>query len=187
MKNALILFFIPIIIGCASIQHSENDAYLNYIEYKNKLENPGIKNFSLSGKIFLFIKEKGLSGRIQWLSKDGYDNIEIYDPFNSIIAKISLTESPRRVLFIPSSSSQTKNPENVIKIIFGSSDNIFTLKKFLLSPPTELFDNKSVSINYNDWVIRYNGIHDSIRKIPKTVEYTKDNISLKIFINDTNI
>jgi|TARA_B110000967_G_C18854067_1_gene546145 outer membrane biogenesis lipoprotein LolB len=186
MKNALILFLIPIIIGCANIRHSENETNLNYIEYKKKLVHPGIKNFSLSGKISLFIKEKGLSGRIHWLSKDGYDNIEIYDPFNSIIAKISLTESSRKVLFVPSSSSQKEKSENVIKIIFGSSDNIFTLKKFLMSPPIELFENKNVSINYNEWIIRYSGIHDSIRKIPKTVEYSKDNISLKIFINDIN-
>ena len=182
MKIVIILFLLPIIIGCANIQKSKNDITLNYSEYKKSLEISEVKSFLITGKISLFFKEKGLSGRIRWLSKDGNDTIEIYDPFNSIIAKISLTESPKNISFLP--PSQSKETKNIIKNIFGSSGNIFILKKFLLSPPAELSHNKSVSINFDNWIIRFSGIHDSI---PKTVEYTKGNISLKIFINDLKI
>jgi outer membrane biogenesis lipoprotein LolB len=187
MKIVLILFLLAIIIGCANIQQSKNDIPLNYSEYKKGLEILDNKSFLLAGKISLFIKDKGFSGRIRWLSKDGYDTIEIYDPFNSIISKISLTESPKKISFLSSSGSQSKEAKNIITNIFSSSDNIFTLKKFLLSPPAELSDNKNVSINFDDWIIRFSGIHDNIRKIPKTVEYTKGNISFKIFINDLKI
>ncbi|MDC0422898.1 hypothetical protein OAL85_01315 [Methylophilaceae bacterium] len=185
MKIVLILFLLPIIIGCASIQESKNDIPLDYSEYKKNLKNLEIKSFLLTGKISLFFKEKGLSGRIRWLSKNGYDTIEIYDPFNSIIAKISLTESPKKISFLP--PFQSKETKNIIKNIFGSSDNVFLLKKFLLSPPNELTHNQNVSINFENWLIKFNGIHDNIRKISKTVEYTKGNISLKIFINDLKI
>jgi len=187
MKIVLILFLLPIVISCANIQQSKNDIPLNYSEYKKSLEVSGNKSFLLTGKISLFIKDKGLSGRIRWLSKDGHDTIEIYDPFNSIIAKISLTESPKKIAFLSSSRSQSKEAKNVIKNIFSSNDNIFILRNFLLSPPAELSGNHNVSINFDDWVIRFSGIHDNIRKIPKTVEYTKGNISLKIFINDLKI
>ena len=61
------------------------------------------------------------------------------------------------------------------------------LRKFLLSPPIELSNNQNVSINFNGWVIRFKGIYDNIRKISKTVEYTKGNLSLKIFINNLKI
>ncbi|MDG2252167.1 MAG: lipoprotein insertase outer membrane protein LolB [Methylophilaceae bacterium] len=185
MKIVLILFLLPIIIGCANIQQSKNDIPLNYSEYKERLEIPKIKNFHLSGKIFLYVKEKGLSGRMRWVSMNGHDAVEIYDPFNSIIAKVSLTESPRKISF--ESPSHSKETKNVIKHIFGSSDNVFILKKFLLSPPEELTKNQNVSISFDGWTIRFSGIQDNIRKTPKMVEYTKGNISLKIFINDLKI
>ena len=185
MKIVLILFLLPIIIGCANIQESKSDVALNYIEYKKNLKNSEIKNFLLTGKISLFFEEKGLSGRIRWLSKDGYDTIEIYDPFNSVIAKIFLTESPKKISFLP--PSQSKENKNIINNIFGNDDNVFLLKKFLLSPPNELTHNQNVSIYFDNWLIKFNGIHENIRKISKTVEYTKSNISLKIFINDLKI
>jgi outer membrane biogenesis lipoprotein LolB len=187
MKIALILFLLPIIIGCANIQKSKNDIPQNYSEYKKNSKIPEIKNFLLTGKFSLFIKEKGLSGRIQWLSKDGNDTIEIFDPFNSTIAKIYLTKSPKNISFTTPSSSQSKETEKFIRNIFGTSNNIFMLRKFLLSPPIELSNNQNVSINFNGWVIRFKGIYDNIRKISKTVEYTKGNLSLKIFINNLKI
>lgn len=187
MKIVIILFLLPIIIGCANIHQSKNAAPLNYSEYKKNLNPQKIKNFFLSGKISLFIKKKGLSGRIKWISKDGYDNIEIYDPFNSMIAKVSLTDSPRKISFRSASPSKSKEVKNVIKDIFGSSSNIFILKKFLLSPPSTLSDTKNISVDFDGWVIMFSGIHDAIRKIPKTVEYIKGDISLKIFINDLKI
>tara|TARA_B110000967_G_C18812023_1_gene524140 strand:- start:412 stop:975 length:564 start_codon:yes stop_codon:yes gene_type:complete len=183
MKIALILFLLPTIIGCANIQQSKNDIPLDYSEYKKNSETLEIRDFLLTGKISLFIKDKGLSGRIKWLSKDGNDTIEIYDPFNSTIAKIYLVEYPKKISFLPSPSSQSKKTQNFIKNIFGNSSNIFILKKFLLSPPVELSNNQNVSINFKGWVIRFIGIQDDIQKIPKTVEYTKGTISLKIFIN----
>ena len=184
MKIVLILFLFPIIIGCANIQQSKNDIQLNYSDYKKKLDASEIKNFKLSGKISLYVNKKGLSGRMQWVSVNGNDIIEIYDPFNSIVAKISFTEYPRKFSFKPSSSSQSKEAKNIVKHIFTNNDNIFTLKKFLLFPPTELSDNQNVSINFNNWTIRFSGIHNIDHKTPKIVEYTKDNISLKIFINN---
>ena len=187
MKIAIILFLLPIILGCANIQQSKKDASLNYREYIKNLKTPEIKNFLLSGKISLFIKEKGLSGRIKWVSKNGYDTIKIFDPFNNVIAKVSLAESPRKISFRSASPSQSKETKNVIKDIFGSSNNIFTLKKFLLSPPSTLSDTKNISVDFHGWVIKFSGIHDTMRRIPKTVEYTKENINLKIFINDLKI
>ena len=188
MKIALILFLVPIIIGCANIQQKKIETPLNFSKYNEDLKGTKIKNFILAGKISLFIKNKGFSGRIKWVSKDGHDNIEIYDPFNSLIAKISLVESQRKISFLSSSSSQSNETKDVMKSIFGNSDNVFTLKKFLVFPPAELSNDRKVSIDFRGWIIKFNGIHNNtVQKIPKTVEYNKGNISLKIFINDLNI
>ena len=187
MKIALILFLLPIIIGCANIKQSKNDTPLNYSEYKKNSKIPEIKSFFLTGKISLFVKEKGLSGRIKWVSEEENDTIEIYDPFNSTIAKIYLTKSSKKISFITPSASQSKETENFIRNIFGNSSNIFILRKFLLSPPIELSNNQNVSINFNGWVIKFKGTQDNIRKIPKIVEYTKGNLNLKIFINALKI
>ena len=118
---------------------------------------------------------------------NGNDTIEIYDPFNSIVAKISLAESTRNVSFESISPSHSKETKNVIKHIFGSSDNIFILKKFLLSPPSELSENQSVSIDFDDWIIKFSGILDTNHRVSKIVEYNKGNITFKIFINQLEI
>ena len=187
MKIVLILLLLPIFFGCANIHQSKNDIPLNYNEYKEKLEAAKIKSFRLSGKIFLYVNEKGLSGRMRWVSLNGNDTVEIYDPFNSIVAKISLDESTRNVSFDSISPSHSKETKNVIKHIFGSSDNIFILKKFLLSPPSELSENQSVSIDFDDWIIKFSGILDTNHRVSKIVEYNKGNITFKIFINQLEI
>lgn len=187
MKIVLILFLLPIIFGCANIHQPKNDIPLNYSEYKKDLEASKIKSFRLSGKILLYVNEKGLSGRIRWLSLNGNDTVEIYDPFNSIIAKISLIESTRNVSFKSISPSHSNETKNVINHIFGSSDNIFILKKFLLSPPSELSENQSVSIDFDEWTIKFSGILDTNHRTSKIVEYNKGSITLKIFINQLEI
>ena len=186
MKIVLILFLLTITVSCSTLQQSKEDIDLNYIDYKNNSDHNKIKSFTLSGKISLFLKEKGFSGRIKWSSESGYDVIEIYNPFNSIISKISLNESLGEITFDPASENKSKDTELAIRQIFGDTANIFVLKNFLLHPPNQLTENETVSVVFQGWTIKYSGYQDAGHITTKTVEYTKSNNSLKIFINDLN-
>ena len=59
MKIVLILFLLTITVSCSTLQQSKEDIDLNYIDYKNNSDHNKIKSFTLSGKISLFLKEKG--------------------------------------------------------------------------------------------------------------------------------
>jgi len=73
----------------------------------------------------------------------------------------------------------------LISKIFGNKENIFILKEFIINPPKQLSDNKSITIKYKNWGIHYQG-NKVIRGriLPNTIEFEKANISLKIFIAD---
>ncbi len=183
MKKWSVFLLLAINIGCATTQQTSNQIVLDYDTYKNNLNTKKIDSFILSGKISLFIKDKGLSGTVRWQSQKGEDNIEIYGPFNNTLAKISLNESLREITFIPASDSEAMGAQNIIKEIFDNTETIFILKSFLISPPSHDRQNHDVLVNYHGWLIKYSGVLEINPKMAKTIEYIKGNISLKIFIS----
>ena len=73
----------------------------------------------------------------------------------------------------------------MISKIFGNKETIFLLKEFIVNPPKQLAKENNISIKYKNWNIYYQGnkiIRDQV--MPNTIEFEKNNISLKIFIAD---
>ena len=92
-------FFLILIIlslsGCSSLdlKNSERITYDQYLKTKKNLE---ISEYQLSGKILFFIEKKGFSGFINWKFSNKQSTILIYNPFNSLISKITLKENNKK-------------------------------------------------------------------------------------------
>ena len=184
MRLTLVTLFVLFLTACSLPYLNRNVEILSYDEYKNALPAKNTKEFNLKGKLSLFINNEGQTGKILWRFKNNKDTIHILNPFNTKIAEIILLESQKKVI-LKFSKNNNKDSEELISKIFGKKENIFLLKEFIINPPLQLSNNKSIKIKYKDWNIYYQGnkvIRDRI--LPNTIEFEKDNISLKIFIVD---
>ena len=184
MRLTLVTLFILFLTACSLPFLNQDVEILSYEEYKNTLPVKKNESFTLSGKLSLFIDDKGQTGQILWGFKDNKDTIHILNPFNTKIAEIVLFKPEKKVI-LKFSKNNNKNSEELISKIFGKKENIFLLKEFIVNPPKQLFDKKNITIRYKNWDIHYQGnkiIRDLI--LPNTIEFEKDNISLKIFISD---
>ena len=184
MRITLVTLFIIFLTGCAIPFIKKDAEILSYEEYKNALPAKIINKFKLNGKLSLFINNEGQTGKILWDFKDAKDTIHILNPFNTKIAEIILSEPENKVI-LQFSKINNKDPEELISKIFGKKENIFLLKEFIVNPPTQLSNIKNITIEYKNWNIHYQG-NNVIRgqMLPNTIEFEKNNISLKIFIVD---
>jgi outer membrane biogenesis lipoprotein LolB len=184
MRITLVTLFALFLSSC-SIPFLKQDArILSYEEYKNTLPTKITNEFKLKGKLFLFINNKGQTGKILWSFKDNKDTIHLLNPFNTKIAEIVLFEPEKKVI-LKFSKNKDKDSEELISKIFGKKENIFLLKEFILNPPKQLSNIRDITIRYKNWNIVYQG-NKVIRNhiLPNTIEFEKNNISLKIFISD---
>ena len=184
MRITLVTLIILFLSGCSAPYLNRDNENLSYKEYKNALPIIITKKFKLTGKLSLFIGKKGYTGKILWGFKKDKDTIDILDPFNNKIAEIILIESEKKlILKFPNSDSQKS--EKLISKIFGKKENIFLLKEFIVNPPQQLSVKNNITIKYKNWDIHYQG-NKIIREqlLPNTIEFEKNNISLKIFIMD---
>ena len=184
MRITSVALFILLLTSCSIPLLKQDTEILSYEEYKNALPTKITNKFKLNGKLSLFIDKKGQTGKILWDFENNKDTIDILNPFNTKIAEIILLEQEKKVI-LKFSKSNNKDSEELISKIFGKKENIFLLKEFIINPPVQLSNNKSITIKYKNWNIYYQG-NKVIRNriLPNTIEFEKDNISLKIFIVD---
>jgi len=184
MRLTLVTLFVLFLTACSLPYLNRNVEILSYDEYKNALPAKNTKEFNLKGKLSLFINNEGQTGKILWGFKNNKDTIHILNPFNTKIAEIVLLESQKKVI-LKFSKNNNKNSEELISKIFGKKENIFLLKEFIINPPLQLSEHKSITIKYKNWNIHYQG-NKVIRNriLPNIIEFEKANISLKIFIAD---
>jgi len=185
MRLTLVTLLILSLTACSLPYLNRDVEILSYDEYINALPAKKTENFSLKGKLSLFVDNKGQAGKILWNFKNNKDTIHILNPFNTKIAEIVLFEQEKKVILKFSKNNNNKDSEELISKIFGKKENIFLLKEFIINPPRQLSHNKSITIKYKDWNIYYEGIKVIGHEIlPNTIEFAKANISLKIFIAD---
>ena len=184
MRITSVALFILLLTSCSIPLLKQDAEILSYEEYKNGLSKKVTNKFKLNGKVSLFIDNKGQTGKILWNFENNKDTINILNPFNTKIAEIVLLESQKKVI-LKFSKNNNKNSEELISKIFGKKENIFLLKEFIINPPLQLSDHKSITIKYKNWNIHYQG-NKVIRNriLPNIIEFEKANISLKIFIAD---
>ncbi|MDC0127038.1 hypothetical protein OAI28_02040 [Methylophilaceae bacterium] len=184
MRITSVTLFILFLTACSLPFLHQDVEILSYDEYKNALAAKKTENFYLKGKISLFINNEGQTGKILWDSKDNKDTIHILNPFNTKIAEIILSSIEKKVI-LKFSKNNKKGSEELIAKIFDKKENIFLLKEFIVNPPRQLSNNKSITVKYKNWNIHFQG-NKVIRHriLPNTIEFEKANISLKIFITD---
>ena len=184
MRITLITLFVLFLSSCSLPFLKQDTEILSYEEYKNALPINITNKFNLSGKLSLFIGQKGQTGKILWNFENNKDTINILNPFNTIVAEIILFESEKKVILNFSKKNEPKSKE-LISRIFGNEENIFLLKEFIINPPQQLSNKKNIWIKYENWNIIYRG-NKIIRgqMLPNIIEFEKNNVSLKIFISD---
>lgn len=178
-----LFIFIPIlIIGCSPLTIKDYEV-LSYKEYLDSSQEKSISKFYLLGKISIFVDKKGFSGRINWKFNDDKSIIHIYNPFNTLIAKVTLNSSKKSINFEPKLDKRN-DIEKIIFHLFGSKQNIFALRKMLTRPPNQLSIENRVSVKYQDWNVHFEGIKQiKENRMPHIIEFENKSISFKIYIN----
>ena len=184
MRIILASLFLLFLTSCSLPFLKQDTHNLSYKEYKQTLTKKTAEKFKLSGKLSLFINQKGQTGKILWDFKDNKDTIQILNPFNTKIAEIILFEPDKKVI-LKLSKNYNKDSKKLISKIFGKKENIFLLKEFIVNPPLKLSNKINITIKYKNWNIYYQG-NKVIRGrlLPNTIEFEKANIRLKVFIAD---
>ncbi len=182
MRFSFILIVL-LLNGCTSleIKNSENITYEQYQKTKKTLK---ISEFQFSGKVSFFVEQKGFSGFINWRFSNNQSSISIYNPFNTLVSKITLDSTTKTINFKP--NSKTKNEiESLIYKIFGNKESIFGLNELLINYPVQLTETNNVSIKFNDWDIKFKGLIN-VNKInmPNIIELEKPPLALKVFITE---
>ena len=184
MRITLVSLFLLLLTSCSIPLLKHDTEILSYEEYKNALPTKITNKFKLHGKLSLFIDKKGQTGKILWNFENNKDTIDILNPFNTKIAEIILLEQEKKVI-LKFSKNNNQDSEELISKIFGKKENIFLLKEFIVNPPKQVSNENTITIKYKNWNIVYQGnkvIRD--RMLPNTIEFQKNNVSLKIFIAD---
>ena len=163
-------------------------ATLNQVFSPSKNQNPKnskiastqvAQDFIMNGKFVIFIKDKGFSGSLLWKSKEKLDTIKIFSPFNSLIATIKLNNINDQIIFeLNDNKVITKK---FLNEIFIEEKNIFTLRRLLINPPQEFIKKNKVELNINKWKVRLENRYENTR-IPQTMKFKKNDISLKLVI-----
>ena len=184
MRIISVSLFLLLLTSCSIPLLKQDTEILSYEEYKNALSTKITNKFKLDGKLSLFIDKKGQTGKILWDFENNKDTIDILNPFNTKIAEIILLEQEKKVI-LKFSKNSNQDSEELISKIFDKKENIFLLKEFIVNPPKQLSNENTITIKYKNWNIVYQGnkvIRD--RMLPNTIEFKKNNVSLKIFIVD---
>ena len=184
MRIISVSLFLLLLTSCSIPLLKQDTEILSYEEYKNALSTKITNKFKLDGKLSLFIDKKGQTGKILWDFENNKDTIDILNPFNTKIAEIILLEQEKKVI-LKFSKNSNQDSEELISKIFDKKENIFLLKEFIVNPPKQVSNENTITIKYKNWNIVYQGnkvIRD--RMLPNTIEFQKNNVSLKIFIAD---
>ena len=174
-------FLFSILSGCATL----NQVFSLSKDQKpqvSKIESTEIiQDFVLNGKFVIFIGDKGFSGSLLWNSKDKLDTIKIFSPFNSPIATIKLNNMNDQIIFELNENNDRVNTKKILNEIFIEEKNIFNLRSLLINPPLTLTEKNKVDMNINKWKVRLENLYEN-KRIPQTMKFKKNDISLKLVI-----
>jgi len=182
MRFSFILIVL-LLNGCSLVE-LKNSENITYKQYQNTKKNLEISEFQLSGKISFFVEQKGFSGFITWKYSNNISSISIYNPFNTLVSKITLDSTTKKIDFKP--NSKTKNEiESLIYKIFNNKEEIFGLNELLINYPVQLSETNNVSVNLNNWDIKFKGLM-KVNNIylPHIIEIEKPPLALKVFITE---
>ena len=175
------LFLFSILSSCATL----NQVFSLSKDQKpqvSKIESTEIiQDFVLNGKFVIFIGDKGFSGSLLWNSKDKLDTIKIFSPFNSPIATIKLNNMNDQIIFELNENDDRVNTKKILNEIFIEEKNIFNLRSLLINPPLALTEKNKVDMNINKWKVRLENLYEN-KRIPQTMKFKKNDISLKLVI-----
>ena len=175
------LFLFSILSSCATL----NQVFSPSEDQKpqvSKIESTQIiQDFVLNGKFVIFIGDKGFSGSLLWNSKDKLDTIKIFSPFNSPIATIKLNNMNDQIIFELNENDDRVNTKKILNEIFIEEKNIFNLRSLLINPPLTLTEKNKVDMNINKWKVRLENLYEN-KRIPQTMKFKKNDISLKLVI-----
>lgn len=175
------LFLFSILSSCSTL----NQVFSPSKDQKpkaSKIEsNQVIQDFVLNGKFVIFVGDKGFSGSLLWNSKDKLDTIQIFSPFNSPIATIKLDNINDQIIFELNENDNQINTKKFLKEIFIEEKNIFTVRRLLINPPITLIEKNKVDMNINKWKISLENLYEN-KRIPQTMKFKKNDISLKLVI-----
>ena len=175
------LFLFSILSSCATL----NQVFSPSKDQKpqvSKIESTEIiQDFVLNGKFVIFIGDKGFSGSLLWNSKDKLDTIKIFSPFNSPIATIKLNNMNDQIIFELNENDDRVNTKKILNEIFIEEKNIFNLRSLLINPPITLTEKNKVDMNINKWKVRLENLYEN-KRIPQTMKFKKNDISLKLVI-----
>tara|TARA_B100000780_G_scaffold171434_1_gene120005 strand:+ start:832 stop:1389 length:558 start_codon:yes stop_codon:yes gene_type:complete len=182
MRFSFILIVL-LLNGCASLE-LKNSENITYKQYQNTKKNLEISEFQLTGKISFFVEQKGFSGFINWKFSNNRSSISIYNPFNTLVSKITLNSITKTIDFKP--NSKTKNEiESLIYKIFGNKEEIFGLNELLINYPVQLSETNNVSVSLNNWAIKFKGLMKVNNiNMPHIIEIEKKPLALKLFITE---
>ena len=79
--------------GCASLSSNSETYDILDAKFDRKEE---IEGFNFTGKFVTFINDKGFSGSLAWDSNPNNDFVKIYNPFNSLVAVITLKHNEKK-------------------------------------------------------------------------------------------
>ena len=99
MRITLVTLFILFLAGCSLPFLKKDTEILSYEEYKNALTySRKLIKFKILVENYLFVNNKGQTGKILWNFENNKDTIHILNPFNTKIAEIILLEPEKKVI-----------------------------------------------------------------------------------------
>ena len=175
------LFLFSILSSCATLNQVFSPSKDQKPQVSKIESTENIQDFVLNGKFVIFIGDKGFSGSLLWNSKDKLDTIKIFSPFNSPIATIKLNNMNDQIIFELNENDDRVNTKKILNEIFIEEKNIFNLRSLLINPPLTLTEKNKVDMNINKWKVRLENLYEN-KRIPQTMKFKKNDISLKLVI-----
>ena len=179
-KLLLQFFLLFILSSCATFSQIFSSKDLVEINDINN-ESTANNKFRMIGKFVIFIEDKGFSGSLSWDSDKKRDNIQIFSPFNSLLATIKLNNITNDVVFEITDMRHEQNTQVFLKKIFVEENNIFRLKEAMINPPKELKSKNKADFYINQWSISLEDLYDN-KNIPKIIKIQKNKVSLKLLV-----
>jgi outer membrane biogenesis lipoprotein LolB len=123
-KYALIFLLAFLLSACASL----NDPFEIFKSHPPSIEisqvsdeNQFIEEFSIKAKFAYSIDSKGGSGRLIWRYENNQDEIDIFSPFNTQIAKIIYSAQEKKIIDAHGKILSDDDFDHYIQTLFGKN------------------------------------------------------------------
>jgi len=198
--SALLLLAALFFSGCSTL----NDPFEIFKSHSPAIEtfqaideNRFIEKFSIKAKFAYSVDSKGGSGRLIWRYENNQDEIDIFSPFNSQVAKIIYSSNDKRIIDANGKVLSGDDFDRYIKSLFGKniSPDLF---RHLITNHVDQIKNLHKDENqlnrtthfYNDeWNILINAFktQDGLT-IPSRISITQGTFSFNFIVEEiTNI